>query len=123
MLGSNALVLVSPGGAAPRLLGPSPGPAGAGIQSMPSTNGTFLPGALPLNLARSYALGRSNLFVVTPGNGAPAPGVYKTAPYSCLVVVPGPMLDDKCMVDTGGGHSSMPTIRPELQFLPWGPNR
>ena len=49
------------------------------------------------------------------------PGVYKTAPYSCIVVVPGPQLDDKCIVNPGGGNSRMPIIKPDLHFIPWGP--
>jgi hypothetical protein len=49
------------------------------------------------------------------------PGVYKTAPYSCIVVVPGPQLDDKCIVNPGGGNSPMPIIKPDLHFIPWGP--
>jgi hypothetical protein len=49
------------------------------------------------------------------------PGVYRTAPYSCIVVVPGPQLDDKCIVNPGGGNDPMPIIKPDLQFIPWGP--
>jgi hypothetical protein len=50
-----------------------------------------------------------------------SPGVYKTVPYSCIVVVPGPQPDDRCIVRPGGGDSSMPVVKPELRFIPWSP--
>jgi hypothetical protein len=49
------------------------------------------------------------------------PGVYKTFPYSCIVVVPGPHPDDRCIVRPPSVDSSMPIIKPELQFTPWLP--
>ena len=49
------------------------------------------------------------------------PGVYRTVPYSCIVVVPGPHPDDRCIVRPGGGDSSMPVVKPELRFIPWSP--
>jgi hypothetical protein len=52
---------------------------------------------------------------------APQPGVYKTEPYSCLVVVPGPHPDDKCIVGAPGRGSEMPVIVPELRFIPYTP--
>ena len=51
----------------------------------------------------------------------PAPGVYRTAPYSCIVVVPGPHLDDRFVTTPREGQSSMPIIRPELRFIPLHP--
>jgi hypothetical protein len=48
-------------------------------------------------------------------------GIYRTFPYSCIVVVPGPHPDDKCVFPPPGGDSAMPIIRPELQFIPWTP--
>lgn len=51
----------------------------------------------------------------------PPPGVYKTAPYSCIVVVPGPHPDDRCIVNPGAGDSSMPIVKPDLQFIPLRP--
>ena len=48
----------------------------------------------------------------------PAPGVYKTTPYSCIVMVPGPHPDDRAIVSPGGGQYTMPVITPELQFIP-----
>jgi hypothetical protein len=49
------------------------------------------------------------------------PGVYRTVPYSCIVVVPGPHPDDRCIVRPPDVDSSMPIIKPELQFIPWSP--
>lgn len=55
-----------------------------------------------------------------PNHPAPVPpGVCETAPYSCIVVVPGPHPDDCCILNPGGG-SPMPIIRPDLQFIPRG---
>ena len=49
-------------------------------------------------------------------------GVYETTPYSSIVVVPGPHPDDRCIIGSGGGGgSSMPVIKPDLQFIPWKP--
>jgi hypothetical protein len=64
---------------------------------------------------------RSNSVVVPSAPSAVPPGVYRTFPYSCIVVVPGPQLDDKCVVNPGGGHCPMPIIKPDLQFIPWTP--
>jgi hypothetical protein len=49
---------------------------------------------------------------------SPAPGVYRTAPYSCIVMVPGPHPDDQAIVNPRGGHDTMPVITPDLQFIP-----
>jgi hypothetical protein len=48
----------------------------------------------------------------------PKPGVYRTVPYSCIVVVPGERLDDGIAVAPGKPGSSMSVIKPELQFIP-----
>jgi hypothetical protein len=48
-------------------------------------------------------------------------GMYKTVPYSCIVVMPGPHPDDRCIFGNGGGESSMPVIKPDLRFIPWSP--
>jgi len=57
--------------------------------------------------------------------GQLAPGVYETAPYTCIVVVPGAHPDDKMIV--GGAavgmnevDPKMPIVRPELRFIPRG---
>ena len=74
-----------------------------------------------MNLGGVYATGRSNVFAVPTIECVAVPGVYKTAPYSCLVVVPGPLADDQCIVNPGANPSAMPMVTPELRFLPWGP--
>jgi hypothetical protein len=55
----------------------------------------------------------------TPGQ-LPA-GVYKTLPYTCIVVVPGPYPDDRAIVSPSSKDYRMPIIRPDVQFIPWGP--
>jgi hypothetical protein len=50
------------------------------------------------------------------------PGVYKTSPYTLLVLVPGPLPDDRSVRGSGDpGVDGMPTIKPELKFLPLSP--
>jgi hypothetical protein len=48
-------------------------------------------------------------------------GVYKTLPYTCIVVVPGPCPDDRFLVKPPGGECPMPIIRPDVQFIPLCP--
>ncbi len=60
----------------------------------------------------------SNLFVVPSAPPGLRPGVYRTEPYGCIVVVPGPHPDDRCLHNPGDGRFSMPIIRPELRFVP-----
>jgi len=69
---------------------------------------------------------RGHLFD-SPGvvTNAIPPGVYKTEPYTCLVLVPGPHPDDKCII---GNRAIQPTERmpmrqPELQFIPRKPSQ
>jgi hypothetical protein len=56
---------------------------------------------------------------------SPAPlaaGIYKTEPYTCLVLVPGPHLDDKFVISGNGGPQiQMPTVQPGLKFIPLKP--
>ena len=52
-------------------------------------------------------------------SASPPAGVYRTVPYSCIVVVPGPHPDDRCVVNPRGMESAMPIIRPDLSFIPW----
>jgi len=66
-------------------------------------------------------------FLETNRPSAPlAPGVYETAPYTCIVVVPRHHLDDRMII---GGQAvginavvapSMPMVKPELRFIPRG---
>ena len=45
-------------------------------------------------------------------------GVCKTAPYACIVVVPGPHRDDRAIVSPSSRDYRMQIIRPDLQFIP-----
>ena len=119
-LQNQPLVLASRGSAPRTLVSPATGLPVWGIQGLLATNGW--PKTLVWNGPGAYATGQTNGSVLPAPKCAPAPGVYKTAPYGCLVVVPGPMMDDRCIVGLGGGRCPMATIRPELQFLPWEPS-
>jgi hypothetical protein len=48
----------------------------------------------------------------------PKPGLYKTTPYSCIVIVPGKNPDDSMAVLPAECSSAMPVIKPELHFIP-----
>jgi hypothetical protein len=56
-----------------------------------------------------------------PFSSPVAPGVYRTFPYTCIVVVPGPHPDDACIAKPGNMDPSMPIVKPDLQFIPWSP--
>jgi hypothetical protein len=72
---------------------------------------------------KAHTIAPSNrLYRASPPRSIP-PGVYTTAPYSCIVVVPGPHPDDRCIVGPGGGDSSMPIIKPDLRFIPLHPRK
>ncbi len=49
----------------------------------------------------------------------PPPGVYKTTPYTCIVVVPGPNADDKCIIRGGNTDLRMIATEPPLTFIPY----
>ncbi len=77
----------------------------------------------------SLPLSRKQLKAIRPlasGTSAlPAPGVYETAPFTCIVVVRGGHPDDKMIVGsraTGTNVVSpkMRIITPELRFIPRG---
>jgi hypothetical protein len=48
----------------------------------------------------------------------PEPGVYKTTPFTCIVIVPGKNSDDRCMLRPAEADSAMPVIKPDLRFAP-----
>ncbi len=53
------------------------------------------------------------------------PGVYEASPYTCIVIVPGPQPDDKCIIGRGGAGGTtvdprMPILKPELRLIPHG---
>jgi hypothetical protein len=54
----------------------------------------------------------------------PPPGVYTTEPYHSIVVIPGPFPDDRMIAGAHGSNQpatqpSIPTLRPELRFIPY----
>jgi hypothetical protein len=55
-----------------------------------------------------------------PAPARPEPGVYETAPFTGIVVVPGPHPDDRMVVRLGAFQPSMPNVQPELRFIPRG---
>lgn len=71
---------------------------------------------------RTNTLKAPLVLLAKPGPGQPlAPGLYKTMPYSCLVLVPGGHTDDLALITPPSPAPPMPSIQPELQFIPWGP--
>ncbi len=48
----------------------------------------------------------------------PAPGLYKTTPFACIVIVPEAHLDDGMAKETPDSPSDMPVLRPDLGFVP-----
>ena len=79
----------------------------------------FPPGQKPRAHAQLFAPSARHYGRAPSAN--PPPGVYKTAPYTCIVVVPGPHRDDQCVVNPGESDSSMPIVKPDLQFIPLHP--
>ena len=49
------------------------------------------------------------------------PGVYTTQPFACIVAVPPEHLDGSIAVSPTEGASNMPTLNPELHFIPLDP--
>jgi hypothetical protein len=65
------------------------------------------------------AEGDGELAAITkPLPSLPTPGVYKTAPFTCIVVVPGKHADDRSVVKPTEVDSAMPVVKPELRFIP-----
>jgi len=46
------------------------------------------------------------------------PGLYQSAPFSGLVLVPGPHPDDRAIIAPQETSSSMPAVKPELRLIP-----
>jgi hypothetical protein len=50
------------------------------------------------------------------------PGVYRTFPFTCIVIVPGPHPDDVSAVESGtDGMEKLPVFKPGLKFVPFAP--
>ena len=56
-----------------------------------------------------------------PSPSAPAPGVYRTEPYTCIVIVPGGHADDKSVIHPAEPGPNMPVLKPDLRFVPLPP--
>ena len=118
---SNVVIIPSPPGTTPPpLLAPAGNPAFR-IQPWPPGARLSPPAVPPAGVTNLHWILRPNPVVVPSAPSAVPPGVYRTAPYNCIVVIPGPQLDDKCIVNPGGGNDPMPVIKPDLQFIPWSP--
>jgi hypothetical protein len=77
------------------------------------------------SLPKSAPLAPNWTLILTnhPGRGtnvstALLPGVYETAPYTCIVVVPEKHVDDSIFVAPTESVTRMPVVKPELQFIP-----
>jgi hypothetical protein len=53
----------------------------------------------------------------------PPPGVYETAPYSCIVIVPGLPADYRFLRPPAYAGPPMPAVQPELRFIPRAPRK
>ena len=56
--------------------------------------------------------------IAQSASSLPRPGVYKTEPYACIVVVPDKCPDDRSVAIPAERGSVMPMIKPELSFSP-----
>src|SRR5262245_41421867 len=74
---------------------------------------------MPTNLIVPFFSGTNpEVANVTPRK-FPAPGVYLSKPYSCIVVVPGQPGDESMVIRPQWTNSSMPMIEPKVEFVPW----
>ncbi len=78
------------------------------------TNSLFRPGTPRASPGLSYQRAPQP----KPAPGSPRPGVYRTAPYTCIVIVPGAHPDDKSIITPSAPVAKMPMIKPELKFIP-----
>ena len=56
-----------------------------------------------------------------PASNSPAPGVYITEPYTCIVVVPDRHPDEASAVNPTQRTAPMPTIQPDVRLIPLRP--
>jgi hypothetical protein len=118
---SNVTIIPSPPGTSQhRLLTPAGNPS-FGIKPSPPGARLSPPAVPPMGVTNLHSILRSNPIVI-PSTASPIPpGVYRPFPYSCIVVVPGPHPDDRCIINPGAGNDPMPIIKPDLHFIPWCP--
>ena len=75
-------------------------------------------GSSTLNTNLNSAWGSSALSSDRHLRSLPKPGVYKTEPFTCIVIVPGKNADDRSLFKPAEPGSAMPVVRPELRFVP-----
>jgi hypothetical protein len=92
--------------------------AGDPVPARNVTNGPAAQNPKVRPVAPEVAPSVNRLFAQRPA--LPAPGIYETAPFTCIVVVPGPHPDDRCIRSPAVGPF-MPTVRPDLRFIPRAP--
>ena len=122
VLGVAQVVLDTSSSPAPSMPWPGNSLSNASVIPFPGSNSqfsAFAPAWKPQPRGQLFA--PSARLHPAPPSAGPTTGVYRTAPYSCIVVVPGPLPDDRSIVSPRGGDSSMPIIKPDLQFIPLHP--
>ncbi|MCX6929348.1 MAG: hypothetical protein NT154_39925 [Verrucomicrobia bacterium] len=100
---------------------PPPGTPEFKIQALPPSTPLVPRSAVPGIPAGVYQPARSNSMVLLPVQSNLPAGVYRTVPYSCIVVVPGPHPDDRCVIKPDNGDFPMPIIKPDSRFIPLNP--
>lgn len=98
----------------------SSAPEGWAVPGDLGTNG-FGFSSISTNLpALNFKAGELSIDGKRSPQGHLKPGVYKTSPYTCLVLVPGPHSDDACVSAPGtAGTEKMPGLQPGLKFIPY----
>ncbi len=98
-------------------------PESAGVK-VPQTNAWRMPGRTNLFRVPERSAVRPKVVNEPELTELPKPGVYEARPYTCIVVVPGPHPDDRCIAGRGGagGAPADPRmiIKPELRLIPRG---
>ncbi len=78
-------------------------------------------GAAKLSLT-SHVPGNTNLVprrIEVPLSSPPEQlGLYRSSPFTCLIVVPEAGLDEHCVVQPAQVDPAMPIMKPELEFSP-----
>jgi hypothetical protein len=78
----------------------------------------------PKRMAAVPMVNFTNLMNLKRSNVQPLkPGVYLTAPFSCIVNVPASQPDDRAIIEPGQPTAPIPAIKPELRFVPWVPKK
>ena len=99
------------------------GPIGVSSVSIGSVTSSSVPGTnsfwAPTNrFALIPDLNGTNLVPNPSLRLSPAPGVYKTEPFACIVVVPSSNHDDRMVIGAANPDQKMPIVPPDLRFVP-----